>query len=423
MHNPRAATLLLPLFAALLTIENAHAQGCAPAPANLVPPTQITPVTLQILQSSLIPVAATDGFVHLAYAAQVTNVSHDAARLDTILPTDPLHRLAPNGTNPSGTNQVVDMDGNDITGMVLPFKPDAVNGVVPPKSTYTRQLQGGASGTIFFDVRYRRMEDVPKWLSHRVTVALPGREPVVEEVNPIAVGCQPAVVIAPPLVGSGWWDGNGCCAAVSPHRGATLPVNGNFRAPEQFAIDFVQLDAQDRCCTGPVKDLKSWPYFGAPILAVADGVVVDTVNNMPEQIPGPPSGITALNAAGNNIIEDIGGQHYVLYAHMRTGSIPAGIRIGTRLTLGQKIGEIGNTGSSTAPHLHFQVMDRPSALNATGLPFVFDRQVLQGHVAGTANQSNDTYEAGGKMTFERSAPTTLVKQMPAEGQVFGYNLK
>jgi hypothetical protein len=398
----------------ILGIGSAHAQGCAPIAAGALP-TQITPVTLRILQSRLIPVAATDGFVHLAYAAEMTNLSHDAASLRGIVPTNALR-----GLSPSGTNQVLDMDGKNVTGMVLPFKPDAVNGVVPAKSPYGLQLQGGASGTMFFDVRYRTMAEVPRRLSHRLTIAYPGGEPMVEDVNPISIGCEAAVVISPPLVGSRWWNANGCCTVISPHRGAILPVNGDFKVPEQFAIDYVQLNADGGCCTGPVKDLNSWPFFGAPIVAAADGVVVEKVDGMPEQVPGEVKDITAQNAAGNNIIEDIGGQHYVLYAHMRTGSIPVRIATGTRLKRGQKI---GNTGSSTAPHLHFQVMDRPFTLDAIGLPFVFDRQVLEGRVVGTANQTNDTYESGGKMVFEPAAPTPEVNRMPAEGQVFGYNLK
>lgn len=75
---------------------------------------------------------------------------------------------------------------------------------------------------------------------------------------------------------------------MSPHRGATLPVNGSIVPPEQFAIDYVQLTPGNRCCTGPVRELSSWPFFGDPILAVADGVAVDKLDGMPEQVPPDP---------------------------------------------------------------------------------------------------------------------------------------
>jgi hypothetical protein len=41
-------------------------------------------------------------------------------------------------------------------------------------------------------------------------------------------------------------------------------------------------------------------------------------------------------------------------------------RPGDRVRRGELLGRLGNSGSSTGPHLHFQVMDRPSALAAEG---------------------------------------------------------
>lgn len=40
----------------------------------------------------------------------------------------------------------------------------------------------------------------------------------------------------------------------------------------------------------------------------------------------------------------------------------------------------GNSGSSTGPHLHFQVMSRPPATDADGMPYVFRSFVLQGRI-------------------------------------------
>jgi hypothetical protein len=407
------------LCAAFLVSSAASAQICRsfPLAGAIRLPVQLTPVTMQILQANLIPVSGTDGFIHLAYAAQLTNLDRGVAALETITPVDPLHDFTA-----VGSSGVMDTDGNSIGGAVRPFNPTLQNGADPARTLNARTLQGGAAGIAFFDVRFTTMKDVPSFLSHRLVVQLPGGKEINELTDPIPVGCQSPVTISPPLIGPRWWDANGCCEVISPHRGATLPINGTIKLPEQFAIDYVQINTKNGCCTGPVKDLKSWPFFGAPVLAVADGVVVTKVDGMPEQIPGEVKGINAQNAGGNHIIEAIGNGRYVLYAHLRTDSIPAGIVGGTALKRGEKIGEIGNTGSSTAPHLHFQVMDSPSVLNATGLPFVFDRQLLEGQIGGTANEADHAYESGAAISLSVRAPKLpQLNLMPIEGQVFTYN--
>jgi murein DD-endopeptidase MepM/ murein hydrolase activator NlpD len=42
-----------------------------------------------------------------------------------------------------------------------------------------------------------------------------------------------------------------------------------------------------------------------------------------------------------------------------------------RITAGQQIAECGNSGNSTEPHLHIQLMDHPSVPLAAGLPVRF----------------------------------------------------
>jgi murein DD-endopeptidase MepM/ murein hydrolase activator NlpD len=84
------------------------------------------------------------------------------------------------------------------------------------------------------------------------------------------------------------------------------------------------------------------PGLGAPIQAIADGVVREV------NVGGGPFGV--------NVVIDhvINGQKVTsLYAHMMWGS-PA-VAVGQAVTVAQYLGDVGNTGNSTGPHLHLEV--------------------------------------------------------------------
>ncbi|MBE9515534.1 MAG: M23 family metallopeptidase [Proteobacteria bacterium] len=73
---------------------------------------------------------------------------------------------------------------------------------------------------------------------------------------------------------------------------------------------------------------------------------------------------------GNYIILKIEGfEAYAFFAHTRKGSIK--VKEGEQITCGQHLADVGHTGNSTAPHLHFHIMDRVDLLNAKGLPCNF----------------------------------------------------
>ena len=76
---------------------------------------------------------------------------------------------------------------------------------------------------------------------------------------------------------------------------------------------------------------------GTPIRAVAAGVVYDD---------GP-------GAAYGEYVQIDHGEYQTLYGHMRRGS--KRVRVGQSVEAGQVIGEVGDTGNTTGPHLHFEV--------------------------------------------------------------------
>jgi hypothetical protein len=134
----------------------------------------------------------------------------------------------------------------------------------------------------------------------------------------------PAVVIAPPLKGSRWVAGGGCCTPYSYHRGATLPINGGIRVAERFAIDFVQLNDKKHAQCGFPRSALELCLFGDEIYSVADGTVVEVVDGLPEQVPGKlPADATIQMAAGNHVVVDIGEGRFAFYAHMQPGSLKA----------------------------------------------------------------------------------------------------
>jgi murein DD-endopeptidase MepM/ murein hydrolase activator NlpD len=70
---------------------------------------------------------------------------------------------------------------------------------------------------------------------------------------------------------------------------------------------------------------------------------------------------------GNHLILDLGDGTYALYAHVRRGSLT--VRAGDRVRAGRPVGQCGNSGNSTEPHVHFQLMDGDDPDTAAGIPF------------------------------------------------------
>jgi murein DD-endopeptidase MepM/ murein hydrolase activator NlpD len=79
---------------------------------------------------------------------------------------------------------------------------------------------------------------------------------------------------------------------------------------------------------------------------------------------------------GNHVVLDLGDGVYAALAHLRRGSVR--VRPGDLVAAGQQLAACGNSGNSTEPHLHFQLMDHPSVLLAAGLPVAFDHFQVAG---------------------------------------------
>ena len=86
---------------------------------------------------------------------------------------------------------------------------------------------------------------------------------------------------------------------------------------------------------------------------------------------------------------------------------------GDRVTKGQVIAKLGNTGNANASHMHFHLMDGPSVLGSDGLPYVIDRFSYDGQVAPQTILDADDFLSGQFLQGRLPTPEPRTDQLPA----------
>jgi hypothetical protein len=222
---------------------------------------------------------------------------------------------------------------------------------------------------------------VPRILRDAITVQRTGEDKVLTiPLAPIPVGDSPRV-LQPPLRGANWAAVNGP-SPTSQHRTSLFVVNGTTYFTERFAIDWLRVDKNGSTSRGDRSDNRNYLCFGQNVYAVADGVVSGIKDGIPNGVPeanGKPADprvpITLETVAGNEVILDIGDGLFAGYAHLQAGSLR--VKVGDRVNAGDVLGLVGNSGNSTEPHLHFQVMNANSIPASQGIPYALQQFTLR----------------------------------------------
>jgi hypothetical protein len=181
------------------------------------------------------------------------------------------------------------------------------------------------------------------------------------------------------------------CATNTPAE--RVPSHGTNYFGQRYAFDFVRMDETNtwfypgearqllRHYTRgiPASVFYCWDEpvhaaFAGRVAAVGDGwpdrKTVQALWEVVRVTFIPPANTAADHRplAGNYVILE-GEGVFAFYGHLRSGSVV--VSPGQQLSSGEHIGNVGNSGNSTMPHLHFHLMDGVDPLTANGVPCAF----------------------------------------------------
>jgi len=168
------------------------------------------------------------------------------------------------------------------------------------------------------------------------------------------------------------------------HRvGSAVPSPGRLFVGQRFALDLAQVDSNGSTHPEWAQGKQDYYAWGEEVRSTGRGEVVAVMERERDlEIGEAPS--PTVNPAGNYVVVRHGARMFSVYAHLQQGSVM--VRTGDHVERGQPLGLVGNSGSSTQPHLHVHFTDAwvraadpfLSLVQSQGLPALFwGAQVLR----------------------------------------------
>ncbi|MBE9075706.1 M23 family metallopeptidase [Romeria aff. gracilis LEGE 07310] len=151
---------------------------------------------------------------------------------------------------------------------------------------------------------------------------------------------------------------------------------------QSYGIDLTKLNPFGVRSPGILpKDLINYEIYGQAVYAPCGGSVIATANDLPDLIPPQAD---SVHREGNHVLLRCETAD-VLLAHLQQSSVK--VAPGQPVTVGQPLGNVGNSGSTSEPHLHIHAQRPGSAaapLDGDPLPILFGDRYLVRNARMTA---------------------------------------
>lgn len=204
--------------------------------------------------------------------------------------------------------------------------------------------------------------------------------------------------------------------------GSAVPSHGIKAYGQAYAVDLLPPSPSSTPPSRSTWGLRgespeSYPGFGEPVHAMASGTVVRARDGQRDHRTRTTVPLVLWMVTVEGFLRELGGasgllgNHVIIrhddgthaaYAHLHHGS--ARIRDGEHVTVGQTLALVGNTGNSSEPHLHVQLMDDAHPCAAAGVPMRWPEAVVD--------------PSAHEPRWQTTPRPTAQPGFPANGQIF-----
>ena len=269
---PARRFIVLVLLAPVAVLLSGWPCGSSSSAAESSQSQVLTPLLLSV-PSPPIPFVGSDGKTHLAYELWMSNFSSAKATVQQA-------RISSDGT------VIQTLEKSAIAKQLQPAGLRESSALMPAS---TQSL-------LFIDL-IAPAGATPQRLSHQVAadfVLGSTHRQFNATIDDVLVKDSPVAVIGPPLRGENYISADSCCGAVR-HTRAALAVNGRVWLGQRFAVDWEQLDSENRVHGS--KETPAATDIRPEVLAGANGTAV-AINDQPIRFPSIPCRTHADQADG-----------------------------------------------------------------------------------------------------------------------------